>query len=74
MNIAKLNASDGSILWEMPYGSASGAETVAFTSDGGFVVGGYLNTAIPLNEINFKSGGQIEEATPFVGKISAADA
>lgn len=74
MNIAKLNASTGALIWEMAYGASSGAETVSFTSDGGFVVGGYINTLQPLSDINFKSGGQVSEATPFIGKISAADA
>ena len=55
MNIAKLNSSDGAIVWEMSYGTMSGVETVAFTSDGGFVVGGYLNTSY-LPE-GYKSGG-----------------
>jgi hypothetical protein len=57
MNIAKLNASTGALIWEMAYGASSGAETVSFTSDGGFVVGGYINTLQPLSDINFKSGG-----------------
>lgn len=72
MNIAKLNSSDGAIVWEMTYGTMSGVETVAFTSDGGFVVGGYLDTSY-LPE-GYKSGGQVENGTPFVGKISASDA
>lgn len=74
MNIAKLSGTDGTIVWEMEHGTASGAETVAFTSDGGFVVGGFTDTTQALNELNFKSGGQVESATPFIGKISAADA
>ena len=44
MNIAKLKESDGSIVWEMTHGTGSGVETVAFTSDGGFVVGGYTDS------------------------------
>jgi len=58
----------------MEYGTGSGAETVAFTSDGGFVVGGFIDTSQAISELNFKSGGQVEAATPFIGKISAADA
>lgn len=27
----------------MSYDDGSGAETVAFTSDGGFIIGGYIN-------------------------------
>jgi hypothetical protein len=62
MYIRKIQASDGSVVWKMSYASTtsstnSGAETVAFTSDGGFVVGGFLNSIYPLNEIYFKSGG-----------------
>lgn len=74
MYIAKLKATDGSKVWEMSYGSGSGAETVAFTSDGGFVIGGYLDSETPLKEQNFKSGGQIESGTPIIAKISKADA
>lgn len=44
MIIAKLKMSDGSIVWEMNYGDGSGVESIAFTSDGGFVVGGYINS------------------------------
>ena len=48
MYIAKLLVKDGSIVWKMNYGatetSGSGVETVYFTSDGGFVVGGYVNS------------------------------
>jgi hypothetical protein len=43
MNIAKIAATDGEVLWEMNYESGSGAETIAFTSDGGFIVGGYID-------------------------------
>jgi hypothetical protein len=73
MNIVKIDESDGSIMWEMSYGTGSGVESVAFTSDGGFVVSGFLDTEEPANEMGFKSGGQAE-GTPFVGKISAEDA
>jgi hypothetical protein len=74
MNIAKLQASDGAIVWEMQYGSNSGAETVQISSDGGFVVGGFIDSSDSLSTMNFKSGGQVETGTPFIGKISAADA
>ena len=57
MNIAKLKESDGSLVWEMNYGTGSGVESVAFTSDGGFVVGGYLDSPTSFDEINFKSAG-----------------
>lgn len=58
----------------MNYGTGSGVETVAFTSDGGFVVGGYTGDSTPIKEMFFKSGGQLEAGAPFVGKVSKADA
>jgi hypothetical protein len=64
MQIAKLLESDGSIVWEMNYnptslnsGRGAGVETVAFTSDGGFVVGGYIDTTLGIEEMLFKSSG-----------------
>ena len=57
LNIVKILESDGSIIWEMSYGTGSGVESVAFTSDGGFVVGGFLDSDEEANEIGFKSGG-----------------
>jgi len=76
MNIAKIAATDGEIIWEMNHEAESGAETVAFTSDGGFIIGGYLDNEADIIEHNFKSGGQIdgENAKPFIAKVSAADA
>jgi len=48
MYIAKLLVKDGSVVWKMNYGatdsSGAGVETIYFTSDGGFVVGGYVNS------------------------------
>ena len=73
INVAKISESDGNIIWEMNYGSASGVESVAFTSDGGFVVSGFLDTEEPASELFFKSAGQTF-GTPFIGKISAEDA
>lgn len=78
MNIAKLKESDGSIVWEMEYnptsGKGAGAETVAFTSDGGFVIGGFIDTEDGIADMIFKSSGIVTSGTPFIGKISAADA
>lgn len=74
MTITKLNEDDGAKIWEMTYVTGSGAETVAFTSDGGFVVGGYVNSNTSADSMNFKSGGQCEDGQPFLGKISATDA
>ena len=33
-----------------------------------------MNSPTVAKDLNFKSAGQVEEATPFIGKISAADA
>ena len=76
MNIAKIAATDGEIIWEMNHEAESGAETVAFTSDGGFVIGGYLDNESDAAEQYFKSSGQVdgENAKPFIAKVSAADA
>lgn len=43
MKITKLNASDGAAIWDMTLATTigNGAESVAFLSDGSFVVGGY---------------------------------
>ena len=56
MWIGKLQASDGTLVWDMTYatGIGNGAESVAFLSDGSFVIGGYINgSGFPT----FKSGG-----------------
>lgn len=74
MNVAKLQASDGTVVWEMTHDAGSGAEAIAFTDDGGFIVCGYIESEYQAAEQNFKSAGQVEEATPFVAKVSAADA
>lgn len=55
-------------------GYNSAFETVAFTSDGGFVVGGVLNTEDSMEELLFKSSGIITAGTPYMAKITAADA
>lgn len=49
-------------------------ETVQFTSDGGFVVGGFLDSDFATRSLVFKSGGYVDSGSPFIGKISAADA
>jgi len=51
---------------------SNGVESVAFLSDGGFVVGGFRGADI--KEVGFKSGGQVNSGKAFIGKISAADA
>jgi hypothetical protein len=79
MYIAKYLASDGSLVWEFTQEATSsttnaGLETVAFTSDGGFVVGGFTDSSLGISDMYFKSGGQVDEGIPFFGKISATDA
>ena len=80
--ILKLSATDGSTIWEttMPetdanMGNKSGYESIKFTSDGGFIVGGFANfdeDGFP----NFKSGGQVDRGNPIYQKFpkSVADA
>ena len=75
--ISKINASDGTLVWKMNKAGSSNnaaAETVAFTSDGGFVIGGGLNNPEPVKSMAFKSSGQFAEGNPFIAKVSAADA
>ena len=77
--VVKLNAQTGALIWSfvMPTGSGfgfrSGYETIAFTQDGGFIVGGYgaaTSTTFP----HFKSGGTVDAAKPILQKFSAATA
>ena len=78
MYVAKLLVIDGSIVWKQNYGatktSGAGVETVYFTSDGGFVIGGFVNSDSQIKDMLFKSGGMVEDGIPFIGKISASDA
>jgi len=60
--ISKLDATNGAIVWYKVIKSNNeslnaSAETVAFLSDGSFVVGGGVNSVISANEMHFKSGG-----------------
>ena len=71
IHISKVAVSDGSITWTMTYSGATastsaGAETGGFTSDGAFVLGGFVNSPAPAKDIVFKSAGIINEATPFI--------
>lgn len=87
MSILKIDATDGSLVWKMAYTGASGAggegfsqgsdaiaETVAFTSDGGFVIGGSIKCKDCIDTMTFKSGGMMTDGSPFIAKVSAADA
>ena len=77
--IVKLNAQTGAEIWSvlMPtgdgLGSRSGYETIEFTQDGGFIVGGYGN-ALDTTFPSFKSGGSVDEGQPILEKFSAATA
>ena len=74
--IKKLDVETGAEIWNTTlatnnatFGEKSAFETIAFTSDGGFVVGGYANgtaTGFP----NFKSGGQVEAGVPIIQKFA----
>jgi len=59
MWIGKINASDGTLVWEMNYAQklSNGVESVAFLSDGGFVVGGYVDDVSDGIYTGFKSAG-----------------
>ena len=75
-----LNVSLGAEIWsiEMPTDnsdglssqSQSGYESIAFTSDGGFIAGGWGNHEGGWP--SFKSGGQVEFGVPIYQKFSAA--
>jgi hypothetical protein len=74
MNVAKIQSSDGEIVWEMTNDSGSGSESVAFTSDGGFIIGGYLDCESEACDIYYINEGVREGAKPFIAKVSAEDA
>ena len=70
--IVKLNAKTGAEIWTMllplddnTIGKKAGFETIAFTSDGGFVVGGYCRYSAQEFPF-FKSSGQVEELSKTV--------
>lgn len=68
ITIWKIDPRDGSIVWKMthktvlledgvPIPSSSGLESVQFTEDGGFIVGGFSDSEITSAGLTFKSGG-----------------
>ena len=78
--VVKLNAQTGELIWSftMPtghqkFGHRSGYETIAFTQDGGFIVGGY-GTRQDSTFPNFKSGGTVDDGQPILQKFSAETA
>ena len=70
----KLDAATGQQVWEitMPsgglFGDRSGYESVQFTSDGGFIAGGFANRF--GNMPHFKSGGAVDDGRPIFEKFS----
>ena len=72
--VVKVDVETGSKVWEFDLsnefgGTRSGYETVAFTADGGFIVGGfgkYEGDTFPPS----KSGGQVEAGVPIIEKFS----
>ena len=74
MAIWKVNAADGTVAWQMNYGTAgtvSGLESVAFLADGSVIIGGFTDGEGEMSEQYFKSGGQIGFGKPFIAKIAA---
>ena len=54
-------------------GKFSGYESIVFTSDGGFIAGGYANGEYDsVNSVFYKSGGQVDGAMPLAEKFSAS--
>ena len=72
----KLDSNTGALIWTMTFASgfADGLETVAMGPDGSFAVGGFVGSSIPIQDLKFKSAGQVEEGHPFVAMISAENA
>ena len=76
--VVKLNGNTGALVWEFDFlsgsGQRSGFETIAFTSDGGFIVGGFSHMGWESGSKfpGFKSGGQIESGRPILHKFSKA--
>ena len=75
--LVKIDANTGSKIWEirMPstnskIGKFSGYESIVFTSDGGFIAGGYANGEYDtINRVFYKSGGQVDGAMPLAEKF-----
>jgi len=75
--VVKIDSATGATIWEFDYltgaGSRSGFETIHLTSDGGFIVGGFINR-VDVEKPGFKSGGQVDQGIPVMHKFSAAQA
>ena len=58
---------------ESGMGKFSGYESVVFTADGGFIAGGFANGEHgSMDELNYKSGGQVDSGNPIAQKFSAS--
>ena len=55
---------------DIDVGKKSGYETISFTSDGGFIVGGYCNYKSDEFPV-FKSSGQVDSGKPILQKFPA---
>ena len=77
--IIKLDAATGAVIWEieMPTNNSdglskskqSGYESIGFTKDGGFIVGGWADHEGGFP--SFKSGGQVDMGYPIFQKFGA---
>ena len=78
--LVKFDANTGEKIWEikMPstdagIGQFAGYESIVFTADGGFIAGGFANGEQgSMDELNYKSGGQVDSGNPLAQKFSAA--
>ena len=72
--VVKLDVETGNLIWEFDFTSGSGVrsgfETIHFTSDGGFIVGGFSHREWEEHPY-FKSGGQVDNGRPVLHKFSA---
>jgi len=72
--VAKIDINTGELIWDFDFktssGTRSGFETIHFTSDGGFIVGGFSHRA-DVEMPGFKSGGQVDQGRPVMHKFSA---
>ena len=79
--VTKMRSLDGNIIWSVTLPTTdnlgefknSGYESVAFSSDGGFIVSGFTNWPADVIKATdgpmLKSGGQLEEGYPIVEKF-----
>jgi len=81
--LTKLDSMSGEIIWsatlpindDLGKSKSSGYESIAFTSDGGFVASGFANYPFEGGAADgpmFKSAGQIEEGSPMIEKYSSS--